>query len=304
MWSNSFIAVSLLLGGERRAAGFDWLTLTVARFAPAALVAILYCAVVAPRQSLLALRRHPLRLVACGALAVPCYNFALYYAQQHGVPAPVASLQTALAPLFLMLLGALFLGEPLTRRRIAGFAVAVAGLAVIASTRRLGGPTGYAGLLAVLALAPLSWSIHSALSKPVTRTVSPLVWTFLVLAVGGAPLLALAPFAGGREMLALDAVGWSALLFLTVGCTLLGFVMWSELLRLLPASTVGFSVFLNPPLTTLSKLALAAAAPSLFHFAVAPREALGGALALLGLAIAVAPVGGRRAARASPPRDQ
>ena len=33
---------------------------------------------------------------ATAALAVPGYNLALYYGQQHGVPAPVASLTTAL----------------------------------------------------------------------------------------------------------------------------------------------------------------------------------------------------------------
>jgi hypothetical protein len=55
----------------------------------------------------------------------------------------------------------------------------------------------------------------------------------------------------------------------------------------LPASSVGFTVFLNPPLTALSKLALAALFPATFLFAIEAQEVLGGLLALAGLGIAV-----------------
>ncbi|MCK6461775.1 MAG: hypothetical protein L6Q95_17995 [Planctomycetes bacterium] len=43
VWSNSFIAMSYLLGREAAGQRLDWLELTTARFAPVTLLAGLYC---------------------------------------------------------------------------------------------------------------------------------------------------------------------------------------------------------------------------------------------------------------------
>jgi drug/metabolite transporter (DMT)-like permease len=290
VWSNSFVAASYLLGTEGAPARFDWVGLSVARFAPVAPLCLGYCLLFRRRETVAIVRRHPLRLLAAGLLAVPAYNLALYYGQQHGVPPPVASLTTALLPLFVLLLAAAFLGERLTRRRIAAFLVAIAGLVLIALSK--GDPraaAGYGAVLGVTALAPLSWSLYSIVSKPVTESASPLVWTYLTIAAGGLPLMALLPWSGGAEMLALPAGGWAALLYLSLLCTMAGYAVWVRLLRHLPASTVGFTVFLNPPLTTVSKLALALLFPATFVWRTDPLEWLGGGLALAGLALAVWP---------------
>ena len=295
VWSNSFIAASFLLGGEGRPARFDWIGLSVARFTTVGPVCLVYCLLFRRAETLRIVRAYPLRLTTAGLLAVPAYNLSLYYGQQHGVPPPVASLTTALLPLFVMILAAAMLGERLTGRRVAAFFVALSGLAIIALSK--GDPravAGYGLVLAVTAGAPLSWSLYSILSKPVAGLASPLVWTYLSIGVGSLPLLVLLPWRGGPEMLALGADGWTALLYLSILCTLAGYAVWTWLLRHLPASTVGFTVFLNPPLTTLSKLALALLLPAVFVWRMEPLEWLGGALSLAGLALALAP---RAAAR-------
>lgn len=290
VWSNSFVAASYLLGGEGRAARFDWLGLSVARFLPVAPVCWIYCLFWRRRETLRIVRLHPVRIAVGGLLAVPGYNLALYYGQQHGVPPPVASLTTALLPLFVIILAALVLGEPLTRRRLLAFGVALSGLVVIALSKgRPDAVADYGLLLAVTALAPLSWSCFSILSKPVAGAASPLVWTYLTISVGSLPLLAAAVWVGGPEMLRLEADGWTALLYLSLLCTLLGYAVWTWLLRHLPASSVGFFVFLNPPLTTGSKLVLSLLLPALFVWRIEPLEWLGGGLALTGLALALWP---------------
>ena len=70
-------------------------------------------------------------------------------------------------------------------------------------------------------------------------------------------------------------------------CTVLGYALWTWLLRFLPASTVGFTVFLNPPLTTLSKLVMVTLWPATFLFTIQSQEWLGGAVTLVGMGIAV-----------------
>jgi O-acetylserine/cysteine efflux transporter len=290
VWSNSFVAASFLLGSERFPARFDYAGLSVARFAPVGPLCLLYCFFFRFRESIRILRQHPWRLGIGSLLAVPAYNLSLYYGQEHGVPPPVASLTTALTPLFVLLLAAVFLNERLTVRRLAAFLIALSGLVIIALSR--GGLLvvgGYGLTLAITALAPLSWSIYSILSKPATTSAPPLTWTYLAIGLGSIPLLLLLPWVGGPEMLALSLDGWVAVLYLSIFCTLFGYAMWVWLLHHLPASTVGFAVFLNPPFTTVSKLVLAAAFPAVFVWQMNALEWLGGGLALLGVAIAVWP---------------
>jgi drug/metabolite transporter (DMT)-like permease len=298
IWSNSFVAVGYLLGNEGAAARFDWASLSVARFLPVFPICLLYC-LRRRREAWQVIRRHPGRLVLCGLLGVPCYNFALYTVQQRGVPAPIASLTTTLVPLFVMALAVLFLGERLTARRALAFAVSFSGMALIALAKRGGGSAASYGLsVAITALAPLSWSLFTILSKPVAGAVPPLLWTYLYVSIGTLPLLMLAPFHGLPEILALDGAGWTALLFLSLACTAFGFALWTWLLKYLPASTVGLTVFLNPPLTTLSKFTLAALLPATFFFTIAPLEWLGGAIVLSGLGLALVRLPRRRSAPA------
>jgi drug/metabolite transporter (DMT)-like permease len=287
VWSNSFIAIGYLLGAEGAAPRFDWLSLTVARFLPVAVICAVYCFGFRRQESVALLRSHPVRLAFCGLLGVWGYNFALYFGQQHGVPAPIASLETALVPLFLMILGAAVLKEQLTVSRLGGFAVALAGMIVISRAKDLDGAGSYGLLIAITALAPLAWSIYSVLSKPVIRHHSPLVWSYLMIAVGGLPLLLVLPFSGGPEMISLDGTGWLAVGYLSLACTVLGFAVWTWLVKHLPASSVGFTVFLNPPLTISFKVLFAALFPATFAFTIVAQEWIGGALAMAGMLIAV-----------------
>jgi drug/metabolite transporter (DMT)-like permease len=290
IWSNSFIAASYLLGTEGRPATLDFVSLSVLRFVPIVPLTLIYCFGFKRRESLELLRQYPWRVLGCGLLGSPGYNLALYYGQQNGVPPSVASLTTALVPLFVMLLAAIFLGEHLTGRRIVAFGIALAGLCVITLSKgNLGEVMNYGLILAITALAPLFWSIYSILAKPVMARSSPIVFTYLAMSIGGLPLMFLFPWKGRAEAAELPPDGWMAVLYLSVLCTLLGYAVWTWLLRHLPASTLGFTVFLNPPLTTASKLVLSVLFPAVFLWQLNLLEWLGGGLALLGLAIAVWP---------------
>lgn len=287
VWSNSFIAVSFLLGREGVPAQLDWVGLAVARFVTAGLVCAAYCLVWRRAESLALLRRHPLRLLLCGFLAVPAYNFSLYYGQEHGVAAPIASLTTTLVPLFVMLLSVAFLGERLTAVKLAGFAVAFGGMLLVATARSVDIELRYPLVLAITALAPASWSVYTVVSKPVAGRASPVVWSYLATALGMLMVLPWLPGSTWTSWSRLDGWGWVALLYLALPCTVLGFALWTWLLRHLPASAVGFTVFMNPPLTSASKLLLAAAAPAVFTFTVLPREGIGGLVTLAGMGLAL-----------------
>ena len=118
-------------------ARFDAVSLSIARFVPVVPFCLAWVLVARRRQALALLRRFPVRAPIAGLLSVPAYNLALYSGQQRGVPAPVASLTTALMPFAVMLLAALFLGEALSWRKGAAFALALAGLALAEGIWRL-----------------------------------------------------------------------------------------------------------------------------------------------------------------------
>jgi len=287
IWSNSFIAVSFLLGGEGTAARLDWVSLSLARFLPASALCAAYLLLFRRTEALSVLRGHWRRLLICGFFAVPGYHFALGYGQQHGVPAPIASLTTTLVPLFVMTLAALFLNERLTGRRLAGFAVAATGMTIIATAKLDDAGLDYPLLIAITALAPLSWSCYSVISKPMAGRVSPIVWTYLATTIGSVLQLPVLPGPVWNRLAEMDGIGWSAVLYLSIPCTVMGYALWTWLLRHLPATTVGFTVFLNPPLTTASKLALAFLFPATFLFTIQLGEWIGGAITLTGMAVAV-----------------
>ena len=78
--------------------------------------------------------------------------------------------------------------------------------------------------------------------------------TFAATGVGSFPfLLTLLTGAGGvhETLRALTPIGWTALLHLSILCTIVGFAAWFWALWHLPASSVAAFVFLNPPLTSL-----------------------------------------------------
>ena len=302
IWSNSFVAVSYLLGRERALQQLDWVGLTVARFLPVGPVCAVYCFGWRRAESIATWRRHWRRLLVCGFVTVPSYNFALYFAQQHGVPAPVASLTTALVPLFVMLLAALFLGERMTPRRLVGFGIAAAGMLLVSLAKNGDRAATYPLFVGIAAIAPLSWSIYSVVSKPVMVRVPPIVWTYMATLTGTLLVLPFLPGDVWRQCVALDGPGWFAVLYLSFPCTVLGFFVWTWLLKQLPASSVGFTVFMNPPLTAVSKHTLALLFPATFVFAIRPLEWLGGILALVGMAVALWRAGAeQRQAVVSPP---
>jgi drug/metabolite transporter (DMT)-like permease len=254
IWSNSFIAARLLVGDDVPAAerlapvGF-----VVARFAPVALWCIGWFALVpgARRAAAALLAEHPVLVPALGLLNVWGYNLA-FGEGHHRVPAGTASLITALNPVLTFVLATLLRQERPTWTRAAGLAVAFGGiyLVVVHGAGREVGPAYVSDALILLA-APLSWALYTVLGKPLLVRHSPLHLTFLVLGLASLPTLPLAVAHPGfrAAVAAWSGVRFGAALFLSLGCTLLGFWLWYEAVKRLPATTAAAFVFLNPPLT-------------------------------------------------------
>lgn len=281
IWSNSFIAIKLLLNKMKA------MDLVKLRFIPVGLISLAMVLLFYRRPAKALLREHPVRVILTGFLSVIMYNLLLN-SGMHFVQPNAASLLIALNPLITLLLAVRFLGEPLTPRRLIGTIVTFFGLAVVVMLGRVGEESGtwisldklpYA--LMVLG-APLTWASYTIITKPALRNHSPVVYNFLSLAIGSLPLVVFVdrPFLNMIGSLApLDFGAWA---FLSLACTLLAFGLWNIAIRHWPASTVSLFVYLNPPLTSIFSYWFFGIGITTFFF-------IGGSIMLSGILLATLP---------------
>jgi O-acetylserine/cysteine efflux transporter len=196
-----------------------------------------------------------------------------------GLPAGLASLVIQLQAFFTIGLAVLLLGERPRRVQLAGAAVALAGMGLVAA--RLEGQATLAGFVLVV-LGGLCW----ALANIVTRKIGPV--NALSLVVWGALLATPALF--GASLLAEGLPAWQAaashfslrtlgaVLFQSYPNTILGFGIWSMLMRKYEAATVApFSLLV--PVAGMASAALVLGEPLQWWKIVA------GLLVLSGLAL-------------------
>ena len=200
-----------------------------------------------------------------------------------GMPAGLASIVVQSQAFFTVLLAALLLRERPKARQLAGLAAAAVGILLIAVNLPGGGPL--LGLVCCLG-AGLSWAVANLVIKRAQATdmLRLMVWMSLVPPL---PLLALSLVIDGPErtveaLAHMDMTGIGAVLFNAVGATIVGYGLWSWLLRHHSASLVApFSLLV--PVFGMSSAAL------LLGEAMTPVKLVACALILAGLALTVLP---------------
>jgi len=189
-------------------------------------------------------RRQWVGVALLGATGVALYNL-FFMAGMEKIPASRGSLIVALNPVATMLGGALFLGEPLTRLRIAGAIVALAGVVlVLGHGDPLGLFRGHVGAGELLMLgAVLSWAAYTLIGKRLLAGMSPLVATTYAALCGTAMLAVVTALAGDLALPPPTWQAWLAFVFLGVFGTGIAFVWFYEGVRRLGAART--AVFIN-----------------------------------------------------------
>jgi O-acetylserine/cysteine efflux transporter len=242
---------------------------------PLLFAAIRFAVVAVPACFLVPRPPVPFRTVAAVGAFMSLGQFGLLYLSLHlGMPPGLAALVLQAQVPFTIVIAAAVLREPPSRAQVAGVALGVAGLVVVA----LG--TGGRVTLAALALcllAGLSWGIGNVVSR---RAKAPgglalTVWSATVVPVPllGLSLLTDGPAAVGRG---LAQLGWHGALSTayTAGlCSLVGYAVFNRLLSKYPSGKVVPWVLLAPVVAMASAWALLGEYPG--------AAALAGAAALV-----------------------
>jgi drug/metabolite transporter (DMT)-like permease/SAM-dependent methyltransferase len=235
----------------------------------------------------LLIRRVPLRLTGADARAVLLAaailtgHFLLQIAGLRHTTATNSGWIIAFAPLAVILLSFVLLGERIGRRAVAGTVIATAGILVLVSRGRL---TGLGWLRStgdwLMLLSAFTWGLYTVATRDLVRRRDPLAAAFSILlvaaAITGLLLLGASDLARVRG---LSLRGLAALLYLAVAGMAVGQWFWQEGVASLGAARAGLFLYVEP-------LATVALAVPLLGESFSAMMALGGTLVLAGVYIA------------------
>jgi O-acetylserine/cysteine efflux transporter len=264
IWGFNFVVIKIGLQG------MPPLFFTTLRFTFAALPLVFFVA----RPTV------PWRLLVGWGLAQFAVQFGLLFVgMKLGMPAGLSSLVIQLQAFFTIGLAWWLLGEHARFAQLFGAGIALAGMGVVAW--HLDTPSTFIGLLLVVG-AGCSWAVANVLTKRM-KAVNPMslvVWGSLIAVP---PLFAISMLMEGPQamwsaLLAMNAVSWLTVLFQSYPNTLLGFGIWSMLMRRYPASQVA-------PFALLVPVAGMVSGAFVLHEGMEPWKIIAGVLVLTGLAL-------------------
>lgn len=161
------------------------------------------------------------------------------------------SLLGASGPIFSTVLSALFLGEALTGRKIAGLGVALAGIYLVTTNGKLVMDWQSQGNLLAIASA-VSYSIYTVMSKRSLEHNDPLLVVTWSTIIGAAMLLMAAVISDGAMSWGSLSMGlWMNLFYLSTVPTSLAVVAYFNLLKRTQASQAAAAFFFVPVFATV-----------------------------------------------------
>lgn len=248
--------------------------LLVLRLTVAALVLLPWAVPVFRRLRLRSLGR----LVAAGALGLIGYNLLVTVGLQW-LPAATAGLLLATEPVWVMIVGKVFLAERAGARAWLGSAVALGGVAVLAGPAALtgtGGPRALAGAGLMLA-GTLAFGAYTIVLRPLSQAFGAIPATAASTVVGAIPYLAFAGTLTAPALAHLSAPTWGELVFLALGSTVAGMLLWNRAVLSGGTTRVSLLLYLEPAVSVAGAILLLGE-----HLTLA--AVAGGALILAGVA--------------------
>lgn len=203
------------------------------------------------------------------------YNVALNIAE-HTLDAGTTAMVVNIGPLLIAIGGGVILAEGIPRWLVIGAGVAFAGVVLIGIGQGVSGFGDPIGLLWAL-LAAITYAIGVLCQKVVLRRVPSGQVTFLGCAIGTVACL---PFAPELVSNLVDAPLPSILgmIYLGVFPTALAFSTWGYVLTRMPASQLGVTTYIVPPLVVLFGFLVFGEVP-------AALAVIGGVVCLIGVAL-------------------
>jgi drug/metabolite transporter (DMT)-like permease len=192
------------------------------------------------------------RLTAAGLLGMVGYNLPVTVGLQW-LPASSAGLLLATEPVWVLVIGLVFLAERAGLRIVLGTGVALAGVAVIAGPAALspGSGTRAAAGAALVLLATLAFGGYTVVLRPLSEKYGPVSATATSSVAGALPYLALV---GTIWPPRLSRPAWGEMLFLALGSTVAGMLLWNRAIVRGGSTRISRLLYLEPMVSVLGAM--------------------------------------------------
>ena len=247
------------------------MTLNLLRWSLALALLLPLAGAVLKRNSLL--WPHWRRFSMLGLFSVGGYNALLYLALNTSTPLNVTLVGSS-TPVWMLLIGRLFFGVPISGRQLVGAVLSIAGVLVVLCGGQLEilmqvrlVPGDVYILLASAAWAYYSWMLARPTTEPASIRAN---WSAFLLAQVAFGLAWSVLFASGEWALGRGHIQWgwplvAALAFIAAGPAVLAYRAWGAGVGRAGPAVAGFFSNLTPLFTALLSTAFLGEAPRLFH---------------------------------------
>ncbi len=213
------------------------------------------------------------------------------------VPSGIAALLIAMMPVWIAILGRIFLGERLPRLAGVGIVVGFIGVAILIGPSAIGGGGTFDRLgLAALIISPIAWSSGSLFAAHRAMLPKrPLVATGVQMICGGLVLTLMGLVSGEFASLRLDEISTRsivAIVYLTLVGSLVAFTAYGWLLRVAPLPLIATYAYVNPVVAVILGAIV-------LHEPIDPRTLAAGAVIVFAVVLIVTARGRMRAPRSA-----
>ncbi|GAO02242.1 DMT family transporter [Anaeromyxobacter sp. PSR-1] len=256
MFLHSAISAGTYLAAKRALGELSPFEVALVRFALSSLA----FGLLLWRRPVRVARRDLLALAGLGIIAIPV-NQGLFLAGMAWTTPGHAALLYALTPVFVFLIARVRLGERAGPAKLAGIALAFAGVVVVLLGRGAVGLHGSSRQLAgdlLILLAVVAWSVFAVAGKPYAQRYGAVGSTGVALVLGTLAYLPFGLVATDWSLLgALSATGWASLGYLVLLTSVVAYILYYWALSRTEASRVAIWSNLQPVLTALLAWAIA-----------------------------------------------
>jgi len=192
-----------------------------------------------------------LQLALLGFVGVALNQYLYLYGMKFSTAANGALLYAA-TPVFVLVFSRMVLKENITPKKTFGIVLAFAGIAIVIFERGVDFSSGYAYGNLLILVAVIGWTLFTVLGKKMLVKYGSLRTTTAMMFCGA---LIISPLGIAStwsfQFAEISAMHWGGVLYLSVGTSILGYLLWYHALSRIEASKVAVFTNIQPVFATI-----------------------------------------------------